>query len=100
MEPQYKEDYDNAKAQINFPVWDGRLRDNTMAVAGKEYSRAFTPIYSRVNGETFAGKTDREVIMATVETTSEEGGKLSLNLVGGETIPEELVVRVVEPRRR
>lgn len=100
LEPQYKEDYDNAKAQINFPVWDGRLRDNTMAVAGKEYSRAFTPIYSRVNGETFAGKTDREVIMATVETTSEEGGKLSLNLVGGETIPEELVVRVVEPRRR
>lgn len=101
LEPQYKEDYDNAKAQITFPVWDGRLRDGTMGVADKEYSRAFTPIYSRVNGETFAGKTDREVIMATVETTSEEeGGKLSLNLVGGETIPEELVVRVVEPRRR
>ena len=99
LKPQYKEDYDNAKAQINFPAWDGTLRDGTMTVAGKGYSRAFTPIYSRVNGETFAGKTEREVIMAAVETTSEEGGKLSLNLVGGETIPEELVVRV-EPRRR
>ncbi len=99
LKPEYQEDYGNAKAPITFPVWDGRLSDGTHAVAGTEYSRAFTPIYTRENGEVFAGQTDREVIGATVESTSEEGGKLSLNLVGGETIPEELVVNS-EPRRR
>ncbi len=100
LQPEYQPDYANGKAPITFPIWDGRLLDGTVAVVGKEYSRVFTPIYSKPNGEVFSGQTDRELIEATVESTSEEGGKLSLNLVGGQTIPEELVVPVVEPRQR
>ncbi len=93
LQEQYQEDYDNGKVPITFPVWDGRLSDGTRAIEGKEYRREFTPIYSRPDNSIFSGQTDRELMIATVETVDEEGGKLSLNLVGGKVIPEELVLR-------
>ena len=99
LQPQYKEDYDNGKATITFPVWDGVLLNGSGAVAGKEYRRAFTPIYSRPTGEVVAGDTDRDEITGTVESVDEEGGKLSLNLSNGKVLPRELITSI-KPKGR
>lgn len=99
LQPQYQEDYDDAKALITFSVWDGMLSDGTRAVEGKEYMRQFTAVYSKANGEVFSGETGAEFSTDMVEFIEEQGRELSLTLASGKVISEERVVHV-KPRRR
>jgi flagellar hook assembly protein FlgD len=97
LQEKYKQDYDNGKVPIAFPAWNGQLSNNIVAPAGKEYRREFTPIYVKPDNTTFSGQTKYEEMIDRVEYVDEVGGKLSLKLVGGQTIPEELVTNVEKP---
>ncbi len=96
LKPEFVEDYNAGRVKLTFN-WNGNKTQVPNAGVpvdrNVQLRRDFTPIYAKPDNSTYGGATDKEVIQATVETVDEEGGKLSLNLVGGLTISEDLVLR-------
>lgn len=96
LKPEFVEDYQNGRVKLTFN-WNGKKTQipnvGVDVDRNVQLRRDFTPIYARPDNSTYGGVTDKEVIQATVESTDEEGGKLSLNLVGGGSISEDLVLR-------
>lgn len=96
LKHEFVEDYNAGRVKLTFN-WNGNKTQAPNAGVAVDLNavlrRDFTPIYAKPNNSTYGGVTDKEVIQAKVQSVDEEGGKLSLNLVGGATISEDLVLR-------
>ena len=90
---EYKDYYDQGIVLLTYPSWDGSFDDSDeVASIDHVFRRDFTPIHAREDGSSFSGNTDREVLIANVESVDQEDGKLILNMVGGSKVPEDLII--------
>ncbi len=96
LKPEFVEDYQKGRVKLTFN-WDGNKTQipNVGAAVDRnaQLRRDFTPIYARLDNSTYGGATGKELRQDTVKSVDEEGGKLSLNLVGGARISEDRVLR-------
>ena len=96
---EFKDAY-HERNEIPFTfTWDGLLtfKDNSPAAPGQKFTREFTPFYKPDAGDIYPGHTT--VIQATqlVETADDIQGEinqLKLNLFNGESITEDMVVKI------
>jgi flagellar basal-body rod modification protein FlgD len=85
--------YDKGQVSLEFPAWDGKHDDGTVIDSSRQLRRDFTPVYTRDDTSTYAGVTDKSVMVATVDFVDEVEGELKIHLLGGSVISEDLFLR-------
>ncbi|MDA9163876.1 hypothetical protein N9N97_03225 [Rickettsiaceae bacterium] len=94
----FKDAYHERKEiPISF-TWDGALTDGTQATPGQKFTREFTPIYATDAGDTYPGNTTIAHAIQRVESTEDIQGEINqlmLNLSNGESITEDMVMKII-----